>query len=120
MLHLLLETALQKNARDWSRTSTRLPSLAPQASASANSATRAGIIQLSRGPQAHATDISEVVLYFADYQRGIMPAETEGIAHNILYLLFAWHLGGVIQITLRVWVIQIDGRRYDGIPHSEC
>lgn len=42
-----------------------------------------------------------------------MPAEAEGIGHRRTDFYFSRRMGRVIQITFRIWIDQVDGRRDD-------
>ena len=55
----------------------------------------------------------------ADYDGGVVPAETETVADGDVYFCLAGGVGYVVQIALVIRVLQIDGRVDDAIPDGK-
>src|SRR3954451_15104078 len=61
-----------------------------------------------------------LVFESASNKRCIMPAETERVVHGHSNLAFLRLVSGVVEITLRIRIVQIDRGRNDRIANGEC
>src|SRR5207253_8320595 len=59
-----------------------------------------------------------VVKAFED-DAGVLAAETERVGHRDLDLVATWFIRHVVQIALRVRVLQVDGRVNDPVVDAE-